>query len=206
MAKKSNKSEFVSGMGVGFEIVKALSDDVRSRGGSDEDLRRIVTDGVLRGHVADFLVGRLRVQARDRITVPVLSADKLVEQAQSKLNLTYLNPDLARRGFVTDEAGKTYEVLVWAPGRYVTTDEVRKHFEALKADGNTAAFVAWITENNPKGWYVSIPSDDSRLFPGGDGLCAPRFYRGDDGRGLSLGHVDVEWSDDCRFVAFREVK
>lgn len=145
-------------------------------------------------------------EKQDLITVPRLSAAELVARAKEKLNLTYLNPDLARRGFVTDEAGKTYEVLVWAPGRYVTTDEVRKHFEALKADGNTAAFVAWITENDPEGWHASIPSDDSRLFPFGGHLYAPRFYRDDDDRDLRLSHVDGEWDGGCRFVAFREVK
>lgn len=142
--------------------------------------------------------------ALERITVPNLSAAELVAQAQSKRNLTYLNPDLAKWGFVTDEAGKTYEVMVWAPGRNVSTDDVRKHFPE-GFHGNTAAFIAWVTAKNPEGYHASIPEDD-RLFLRGDNLCAPHFNRGDRSRDLRLFCVDVDWSDGCRFVAFREVK
>lgn len=45
MAKQ--KSEFVSGMGTGFEIVKKLSEAVAAAGGGDDELRRVLSDKAL---------------------------------------------------------------------------------------------------------------------------------------------------------------
>ncbi len=147
-----------------------------------------------------------KVEGRDLITASNLSASERIGRAQTKLKLTHLDEGYKSYDFVRDEGGKTYEVLVWAPGRNVTTREARKHFEALEADGNPALFVDWVTEHSPGGWHVSIPSDDSRLFPRGGSLCAPSFYRDVAFRRLYLGLVYGGWSGDCRFVAFREVK
>jgi hypothetical protein len=225
MAKKSSKSEFVSGMGVGFEIVKALSDDVRARGGNDDHLRAIVTDKAMRGILADVLVGKLRVQEggyrdvqalvptvakaaeeiRDLITVPARSAAELIAQAKT-LGLTYLDKDLESWDFIRDEAGKTYEVLVWKPGREVVpATEVRAHFPK-GFTGNTAAFIAWVTKHDPEGYYASIPEDD-RLFADGGSLFAPNFFRAEADRKLGL-YYDLRrrWCDYWSFVAFREVQ
>jgi hypothetical protein len=145
----------------------------------------------------------------DLITVPSLSAAEIVAEAKRKLKLTYLNEeDYASYDFVRDEAGETFEVLVWKPGRYVTTEEMRKHFAELKADGNPVAFIAWITKHDPRGYHASIPSDDSRLYcnPKSDELYAPGFYNDRHGRVLDVRCVDDEWDDDWSFVAFREVQ
>lgn len=142
--------------------------------------------------------------ALERITIPNLSAAELVAQAQSKLERTYLDPGFAKWEFVTNEAGKTYEVMVWAPGRYVTNEEVRRHFPK-GFTGNTAAFVTWVTVNNPEGFYASIP-EDGRLFLGGGNLCVPIFNREDGYRSLDLIHIDDDWYDLYCFVAFREFK
>jgi hypothetical protein len=220
MAKQ--KSAFLSSFGVSLNIFKAITDAVLAEGGSDDDLRSLLSDPEKCRRIALEIVGRKPAlpvgggpyrgtsvgESRDRITVPNLSAAELVTQAKNKLKLTYLDETgYAGYDFVTDEGGKTYEVLVWKPGRYVETKEVRKHFEELGAGGNTAAFVTWVTEHNPEGYYVSIPSDDSRLFRGpesGD-LDAPRFCRGGSGRSLSLDVVHDGWDGHWSFVAFREV-
>jgi hypothetical protein len=135
----------------------------------------------------------------DRITVPNLSVGELYEFAHMGL-FAHLSPT---RWDAADEGGKTYEVMIWAPGRFVTTDEVRKHFPE-GFTGNTAAFIAWATEKNPMGWHVSIPEHD-RLFLIGDRLCAPDFHRDGLSRFFSMYDVGHRWSDRCRFVAFRKV-
>jgi hypothetical protein len=52
------RSEFVSGAGTAFELIKAISDAVRSNGGSDDDLRRVLSDptGYLAKRIARILV------------------------------------------------------------------------------------------------------------------------------------------------------
>lgn len=54
---KRNKSEFVSAMGTGFEDIQKLSGAVIDLGGSDDDLRKLLSDNKLRVEVAELLVG-----------------------------------------------------------------------------------------------------------------------------------------------------
>jgi hypothetical protein len=145
-------------------------------------------------------------EKRDLVNVPDLSAAGLIQFAQEKLGLTYLDADLAKWDFVTDERGKTYEVKVWKPGRgVVPATEVREHFTDGFV-GNAAAFVAWVTKHNPEGFHASIPEDD-RLFQHGGRLCAPDFLRDGGYRGLGLDDgVRGRWYGDWCFVAFREFK
>src|SRR3989338_4980029 len=56
MARKPKKSEFLRSLGIFWQIWKSLTDEVL--GGSDEDLRRIETDGKLRREVAELIVRR----------------------------------------------------------------------------------------------------------------------------------------------------
>jgi hypothetical protein len=141
-----------------------------------------------------------------RITVPNLSAAELVQLAQEKLVLTYLDGDLAKWDFITDECGKTYEVRFWTPGRGVAHHtNMRKDFKDGFV-GNTAAFIALMMRDNPEGYHASVP-EVTRLFQDGDRLCPPRFFRNERHRKLSLnrGHRCSWWDQVC-FWAFREVK
>lgn len=56
MARRKNP--FVSAFGTAFAIFKALADEVLALGGSDDDLRRILTDATLREEIAKALVGK----------------------------------------------------------------------------------------------------------------------------------------------------
>ncbi|OGH70043.1 MAG: hypothetical protein A3C90_02585 [Candidatus Magasanikbacteria bacterium RIFCSPHIGHO2_02_FULL_51_14] len=58
MARKPKKSEFLRSLGIFWQIWKSLTDEVLGLGGSDEDLRRIETDGKLRREVAELIVRR----------------------------------------------------------------------------------------------------------------------------------------------------
>lgn len=62
------KSEFVSAAGTVFEIVKGLSDEVRTLGGSDDALRRLLAEQPLRRQVAELLVVK---QVGDKYVVTV---------------------------------------------------------------------------------------------------------------------------------------
>ncbi|MFA6161095.1 MAG: hypothetical protein WCT54_05975 [Patescibacteria group bacterium] len=156
--------------------------------------------------------------AADVVTVPDLSPAELVAWAHKKVDFTHVNPNLKAWDFnqyrvpegqtprYLEVRGKRYEMLTWRPGERVTTQQVRDHFAALKADGNTAAFIAWIAEKNPVGWCTSIPSDDALFFRDGDGdLCVLYFGRDVADRGLNLDDVGHDWNAGWVFVAFREI-
>lgn len=70
---KRKTSDFLSALGVQFEIWKALVEAVLSRGGTDEHLRRIITDKTLRGKLAELIVG----DASSTSTFPVWKTIKL---------------------------------------------------------------------------------------------------------------------------------
>ena len=143
----------------------------------------------------------------ETITVPDLSGPELIAAAEKALVLTYLDADYAKYEFLRDERGKTYEVMVWKPGREVVPGkEVRAYFKERGFHGNAAAFIAWATKHNPNGYHATILEDD-RLFRGaGGGLFAPDFVRDDGRRKLSLYYgVRNRWLDGWAFVAFREI-
>lgn len=157
-----------------------------------------------------------RVAPVNIILVPDFSPAQLIEDANRVVGFAYVTPNLAgwdfyqlcdEKGEVVgrlDVQGRTFEVLTWAPGEYVTTQQVRDHFKELDADGNTGAFIEWV-KNKPKGWHISIPSSDEALWrdPESGHLYASFFYRSVGSCELRLYDVDGEWSDDAVFVAFR---
>jgi hypothetical protein len=146
-----------------------------------------------------------RAEGRELIEVPDLSASELTALAKKQLDVDRGDDALDKWDFIRDESGKTYEVLVWKSDCEVTTEEVREHFKAEGADGNTAAFIAWVVKNRPKGKFTSIPLDDFRLFQRVAGLCALRF-RWDKRRYFTFGfNVSYPWPVGWSFVAFREI-
>ncbi|QQR60323.1 hypothetical protein IPH19_02800 [Candidatus Uhrbacteria bacterium] len=159
-------------------------------------------------------------EVRDLITVPdVSSATVLINMAKAMLQLDApraLGSYLLKWSFIRDERGKTYEVQIWKPGRQlVPATDVRGLFEDGFI-GNTAAFIAWVIQQNPEGDHATIP-EDLRLFitESDDRLAdrdgfhryAPHYIRKGNRRELGL-HREVRraWDADCAYVAFREVK
>jgi len=140
------------------------------------------------------------------IQVPDLPAADLIKLAEKRIDLTYLNPDLASWDFMQNERGKKYEVMTWAPGRDVSSADVRDYFNERRFSGNTAAFISWLMEKQPYGYHASIPEDEQLWCdPESGGLCAPYFYRDGARRRLDLHGVRDDWRGRWVFVAFREI-
>lgn len=195
-----------------LELGKSVTDAVIAAGGSDDDLRRLKYDKEKLGAVADIVVGKREGQGAaapiETIAVPDLPAGALVALAEEKLKLAVLDSDYLKWDFVRGERGKTHEVATWKPGRRVSSEEVREHFRTVGGDrpfvGNAAAFLAWVTDNCPEGWHVTVPENPDCFRIAGGCLLAPGFFRGGSGRGLILGGVASGWGADFVFVAFRE--
>ena len=204
MSRKS-QSTVLSTLAQIAAALKPMQDGLRDAGfDPDERLLSLPDDPIRLREVIKALAGQVAVPGAETVTVPDLPASALVAVVNEVVGLTYLNPDYAKYAFLQGERGKTYEVLTWKPGRGVSSDAVREHFNALGFHGNTAAFLEWNRKDHGDGWFASIPEDD-RCFRGADrSLFAPLFLRGGACRGLRLGGLDGGWSGAGVFVAFRE--
>lgn len=107
---------------------------------------------------------------------------------------------------------KRYEVLAWLPPGSIGKKEVREHFSALGADGNTSALLAWIAENplSPDSLYLSVPNDDVLLCDYcNKGALAVAGFRNSRALGGSLELVFFNGFDSEKlrhvYLAFREI-
>lgn len=143
---------------------------------------------------------------RGLVTVPDCSTAELIALARKKLKLNYVDPDYANYDFFRRSrsvAGRSYRVFVWSPDRAVTNREVRARFRTVHADGNPAAFIAWIMEEDPEGRHASLPSG-SFLYRDPDSwlVRVPHFVK-DNRRELGLYGIGRMWFAQWSFAAFR---
>ncbi|MCI0479268.1 hypothetical protein L0Y59_01870 [Candidatus Uhrbacteria bacterium] len=109
--------------------------------------------------------------------------------------------------FGNDERCREYDVLAHRFDAIAKTVDVHEYFLPKGYRGIASAFVAWIAEARPVGFYATIPPDEKSLWkkPGRDGLYTLCF-RSDGTRGdLYLDSVNGFWSKAWTFVAFRPV-
>jgi len=150
-------------------------------------------------------------QETGTVTVPDLPANELIALArrsfqEAGIPLTYLDSDYNGWNFLLDERGKTFRVFTRNVGREWESEEARTWQKSIGADGNTAAFIAWVIKHKPMGLFTSIPNDRARLFRYSSGiLYAPFFYRDGDRRKLDLSDVRSRWDAVSFAVAFSAI-
>lgn len=139
-----------------------------------------------------------------------LTTRELIQHAQEQLGSAHIASAFFTWDFVRDEGGKIYEVQVCQPNREVVpATELPGNFKNGFA-GNTAAFIAWVIQNNPKGCHASIPEED-RLLPrcikGKVELAAPSYAHVGNTRGELRLSMDTrrKWGQSWSYVAFREI-
>ena len=157
-------------------------------------------------------LGMERLEHERFIFVPDVEATELTAIAKQELDLTYINSDYelwdyyqGNDGKPISGRGKVFEVMMWKPGREVSTEEVRRHFEAEGFTGHAGAFTQWRRVCGLQGFHASIP-DDNGCWRRSDGaLCAPYSYFSDGYRKLDHRWVNGRWDLSWSFVAFREL-
>lgn len=139
-----------------------------------------------------------------------LTKEHLIRFAQAQLGSAHIASEFFTWDFIREERGKLYEVQVRTPNReIVPASEIHEHFTNGFV-GNTACFIAWAIEYNPKGFHASIPELSQLLQKNINGkteLAAPYYGLSGDSRGdLSLS-IDAryKWSQGWSYVAFREI-
>ncbi|MCB9802925.1 hypothetical protein H6761_02825 [Candidatus Nomurabacteria bacterium] len=191
------KSEFVSGLGTGFEIVKALSDEVNSLGGNDDNLRQIISNRTLRKELANLIVG-------NNAKIYQISVTGDISENVRFGNYDWSNSDINDRNFQADERHQC-EIIFKHFDKSMSTDAVLK---ALDAEGLRPATMSELLALG-----IEYP-ELQRQFPivalGSvwQSLSGHRYvgYLNGlvSGRGLFLSWVGSGWLGYCRFAAVRK--
>jgi len=210
MSRKKEKGEFVSSLGVIFEIIKKISDALKSLGGSDDDLRRVLTDSTLAKKLAEVIMsGKQKVEQKVQETYKVIvdygnSLAKMIEAGK----YGWFNDDITDKHFPLQGAGQhEVELVLVHLNQSATTKEVLEHLnreglEPAKIE-HLLAFGATYPELQRQFPIIALGSvwvddDGGRRYP-----CLVS-----DG---GLRELDLSWDDDddpwnvsCRFLALRK--
>ncbi|MDD4994971.1 MAG: hypothetical protein PHW53_00650 [Patescibacteria group bacterium] len=205
MARK--KSEFLSGLGTGYEMLKKLIDAVLAKGGGDEDLRRILNEPELVESMASLIVRKTVAAVADSFSVTVDYSKSLAEMIAVG-DYDFVNSDITAEHFPISGKGKVLRKLVLVHlGREATTDEA---LVEMKLRGLKPADIEGILA------FGAAYPDEQRKFPivglGSSWVSADGYRRfpylggSDGGRELDLdwGWGGIRWYGPCRFLAFCE--
>jgi hypothetical protein len=203
MSRKGNKGEFVSALGVIFEIIKKISDALKTLGGSDDDLRRVLTDSTLAKKLAEVIMaGKQKVRETYKVVVDYgLSLSEMIKLG----NYGWFNDDITDKHFPMQGTGKhEVELVLVHLNQNATTKEVleylnREGLEPAKIE-HLLAFGAAYPEIQREFLVIAFGSvwvdvNGHRFYPSLDCLGGKR-------------ELLLDWCDDarhwgatCRFLA-----
>ena len=193
MARK--KSEFVKASGTVFEIIQKLSSAVTNLGGSDDDLRKLLSDKKLRRAVAEMLVGE---------SGDITSLAEMIVAG----NYDWVNDNITEKNFSIDPSRFTTEnTKVFHFDKSMTTAEVER---AIRKEGYEPAglehLLAYGAENPDEQRKHPIVALGACWVDPGGSRHVPCLSRYGDKRDLDLNWDDPEsrWDGVYRFLAVRK--
>lgn len=190
------KSDFVSGIGTVFEIIKALSVAVTSLGGKDEDLRRIIGDPQLCKELAKLIVGNnlnfYRISVISDINEAVASGQ--YGWSNSKINSAYFTAD----------SPHDCEVFLKHFDTRMSTDNVLKALDVEGLRPATISELLALGAQHPQLQQFPIVAlgtiwQDQNSYSRFVGCLGMESGT----RKLYLSTYRDDWNDDCRFLAVR---
>ncbi len=126
------RSEFLGAFGKMFEIVKKIVDAVLEKGGTDEDLERILKEPELAQKMAELVVG----PRKSAYKVTVDYAQSLAEMIKAG-KYDWVNSDITAEHFPIQGKGKQdVEVVLFHFGKEITSEQV---LEVLETQGYRGA-------------------------------------------------------------------
>ncbi len=192
------KSDFVSALGVAFEIFKAIAEEVYALGGTDNDIRRILKERTLCQQIAKLLAANVREGYL--LNVYGHGINELVRQGR----YDYANTNIRDGNFQPDQMHQT-EFFLRHFGKVMSTDAVLR---ALDKDGLRPATMPELLEfgiYQPEvQTYFPIVALGS-AWQNRDGMlrvgcldcsCGQRI--------LSLQFFNDDWGSSHRFAAVRK--
>lgn len=224
------KSEFLKSFGTAFEVFKAITDEVTNRGGTDDDLRRVLSDSSLRKQVAELIVNGQAVSTATKIaaalsnpyTVPVNYGRKLktaVKVGKYDWNNDYYDgqdwsdwktPDDDPLEVPKGRAAVEKELLLFHIGAYFGDDKLHDTKEVLAAvaklglKAEAVPELLTFGEKNPdvQREFPVIALGSVWVDPHGDRRVAGLWSDADE-RCLSLHWFGYQWNPYYRILVSR---
>ena len=202
------KSDILSGMGSGYEIVKAIADEVKNLGGGDDDLRRILSEPSLRLTLGKAIMHNgSEVSPSNATTYPVtIDYADTFEQRLASGRYDWKNSDINKKNFPVKGEGTVDRILELAHyAKDMSTDAV---LAAIDAQGyrpatieDLLAFGAKYPELQREFPIVALGSVWQNWF--GNRYVA-YLYRVGDKRNLDLYWFVHDWRALYRFLVVRK--
>lgn len=204
------KSEFVSAAYKMTRVFEALANAVLDAGGSDEDLRRIETEGDLRRELATLIAHKQQVPKTPAPTVTsfplTVSYDLSVEALVAEGKYDYANPNITAKNFPSTGTGTSEkEAFLVHFNRFISTEEDEKGLDKLGfRPGNLQELLCLgIRRPDLQREFPVVETGSRWQSPRGRWRCA--YLDGfADYRNLYLCHVLDGWDGHYRFLAFRK--
>lgn len=201
MPRTKTKSEFVSSAGTVFELVKALSDEVNSLGGSDDDLRRILSDKSVAREMAELLVGKPELQSYPLTINRERSRSEMVKAGR----YDYVNSNITEENSPVVEGEAEVEAVLVHLDRVASDEEVLAEMERLGLRPATMDELNAFGEQHPDRQREYPIIALGSVWAGRDGRrLVGCLWEGGLGRGLRLVWLGDGWRAYCRFLAVRK--
>lgn len=198
---RTKKSGFVSAAGTLFEIVKALSEEIDDLGGSDDNLRRLLSDKALLRHVAELLVAKPESNFF-RLTVDYsMSLAEMVAAGGYDVP----NPNITPENFPVGEGEGEVAAVIVHLGRYASDEEVLGNIEHQGLRSATMVELLAFGSQYPKYQREYPIAALGSIWDSPQGRRNVGYLWGGPGvRALGLDWLNEGWFANCRFLAVRK--
>jgi hypothetical protein len=197
------KSEFLGALGKYMEISKAVVNEVLGLGGSDEDVRRILTVRSLRSEIAKLIVGAKKI-LKDIFSVRT-NYDLSIKDLVKACDLNWANDDITDEHFVVTKVGQEESKFVYVHlDRLVTTREVLEYMKENNLQPADIKQLLSFGKQNPDEQRKHPIVELGSVWVHSHGNRHVAFLYGNDGQrrlALSYAYPDGQWDEDYRFLA-----
>ena len=153
------KSEFLSGFGMAFELLKALVSAVLDAGGNDDDLRRVLKDKTLARKFAEIVMAERGIVVADGCEMLTVNYAQVLAEAIKDGTFDWKNGDIVEKNFpnIDHESGEqNLMVKLFHFGRDMSSEDAVK---AMDKDGFRPATLRELLA------YAVKNPDEQRKYP-----------------------------------------
>ncbi len=195
------KSQFLSGFGTALQIFKAIADAVLEAGGSDDDLRRVLSDKGLATKIAKVIVNELFFY---KVTVDYKQT--VIQMIQAG-KYDWINDDITAERFpIQGEGEKEVEVTLFHFGWKISSETAISAMDKAGYRPATIEELLALGSSHPRlQGQFPVMALGSAWQDSDRGRCIPCLDWGSSGRSLGLRWFETsDWREYCRFAAVRK--
>ncbi|MDP3999550.1 MAG: hypothetical protein Q8P76_03085 [bacterium] len=198
------KKVFTSGMVIGAKLMELLTNAVIDAGGTEEDVRRLETNGGLRKKVGELIAG-VKQSANGVLRLAVDYSQSLSDTIKA-CEFDRINSDITEKHFpINKRPNGEVDTKMFHFNRPITSGQA---IQEMDKEGYRPAELPELlayAKNNPdeqRKYPIVALGSVWRFFDGGRDV--PFLFGVGDKRGLYLLWCGREWDEDSRFLAVRK--